>query len=1136
MRNSCLFPLLACMALCLSATPLFAVSLTVTPSSMENTFTGLTTLTVTGLTVGQTVTIEEYLDVNGNGVYDTADKRQLSFKVTDGQAVMIGSVRADNIAGDEDGAANGQLTVSYDKPTSGCTAAKYVYVVSNTAGITIASAPFTVTQHVFGQTITGKVTDHNGVAVPNASVGAIDTKVTSSWEIAALTDASGNYTLNCPLGVFLMSVTKAGYTQEGGWELQPPVILGPGASATRNLKLLPVDRHITGRVTDAVTGVGLSGIQVMSYSDIGHGGSAFSTVSDRLGNFDIVVSPGVWNLLVTGGSINQQGYLDMQTPMVANAFAANVTGVAIKLTKGANLGAVQGVVNGSDSALLSGVRVYTYGTRLGYESVTNASGHYAHAAMPGLVMVMPDSATLHAKGYAYLGSFQHMPIVANQVATANFTAQKLTTHLRGIVQTGITAAVPVPGVLVSVSGYGQLATGTPYQYTTSTRTAADGSFDFALLGGTYTVSVNFEDAAIRGLFDTLQRPSVVLVNGQDQNGYTITLTGPTRHLRGTAIDSAQAVVANFPLEIGADPQFMKSFTVWTNADGSFDIPVTAAPWYMKADEHAARERELFGSVSTLNATAGDVNNFVYLLKKASAHITGWVKDAPGNLLVSAEVSATALIDTKSYSVVTHTNGAGQYRLPVIAGTWSITANYAVGERYYSFPTVSKAITTVDQVVNLQAFPFYTPDMMVRNSADTTYLGDNIYYDEQSQKATQNACVGVPYIYAFKVQNDGDTAAEYSITAPTAIPGWTAKYYDGLAGSTEITAAITGDDGWIVTLAPKAVREFRVVVTVNNTVANTDMLYLAVTAASTADSSQSDTAVASTIKMAMSGVNLIGTPTSPVVTGKAVALTAVPIGGAAPRYWFRYKLSTAATWIDLQAYSTSRTCTWVAPAAGTYMVEVLIKEATSTKLYDFYKVLSYVVKPPMSGVALAGAPVSPIVSGTSVKLTATPTGGAKVQYQFRVQPVGGTWTLLQAFSTVATCYWKPLTAGTYTLEVQAKETGSANPYDSLTTITYLVKKPVSAIDLTATPAQACFMGGTPVHLVATATDGNQLQYLFRTLRNGVWTTIQPYGTSNTCDWAPTASGSYSVQVQVKEATSSAAYDLVKTIGYVVYPAK
>src|SRR2546430_655279 len=94
-----------------------AVGLAVGPSSISNTYSGAVTLQISGLTNGETVLIERFLDANGNGTNDVGELLVQSFKVTDGVVTAFGGVRDANVPGDDD-AINGQIQTSFSFSSS----------------------------------------------------------------------------------------------------------------------------------------------------------------------------------------------------------------------------------------------------------------------------------------------------------------------------------------------------------------------------------------------------------------------------------------------------------------------------------------------------------------------------------------------------------------------------------------------------------------------------------------------------------------------------------------------------------------------------------------------------------------------------------------------------------------------------------------------------------------------------------------------------------------------------------------------------------------------------------------------------------------------------------------------------------
>src|SRR3954447_8785463 len=89
-----------------------SANVSITPPSITNDFHGTIVLSITGLTPGQTVAVEEYMDVNGNGIIDSGQEYlRRSFTVGDGRVTSVGGVRYLGVPGDEDGLTNGQIRI-----------------------------------------------------------------------------------------------------------------------------------------------------------------------------------------------------------------------------------------------------------------------------------------------------------------------------------------------------------------------------------------------------------------------------------------------------------------------------------------------------------------------------------------------------------------------------------------------------------------------------------------------------------------------------------------------------------------------------------------------------------------------------------------------------------------------------------------------------------------------------------------------------------------------------------------------------------------------------------------------------------------------------------------------------------------
>ena len=199
---------------------------------------------------------------------------------------------------------------------------------------------------------------------------------------------------------------------------------------------------------------------------------------------------------------------------------------------------------------------------------------------------------------------------------------------------------------------------------------------------------------------------------------------------------------------------------------------------------------------------------------------------------------------------------------------------------------------------------------------------------------------------------------------------------------------------------------------------------------------------------------------------------------------------------------------------------------------------------LSAVTLSAAPSAPQPVNTPIKLTASATGGYQVTYLFRAgytDSAGWHWSDVNfTYATTATCTWTPKLPTTYTLVVWARNTGETGNYDKYATFSYQVTpQPFTAVALAATPASPQAIN-TPVTLTATPTGGSgQVQYLFRVgyadTAGWHWTNITSgYSTTATCNWIPTSTGAFTLEVWARLIGHTANYDQYASRSYQVTP--
>ena len=224
---------------------------------------------------------------------------------------------------------------------------------------------------------------------------------------------------------------------------------------------------------------------------------------------------------------------------------------------------------------------------------------------------------------------------------------------------------------------------------------------------------------------------------------------------------------------------------------------------------------------------------------ASAAATGWTVKAFDN--------------TSGASITTALNGAGWTVGPLAPGASIIYSLFMTpGSGATVGVPMSVAITAVSQldgtkkdvVKAVTTALGYQPDLLIRTSADSAYIGQGIInLNGASQSRSQSVSTGAPAGYYVKVLNAGTSADSFILTASGSTAGWTLTATD-LTTGTAITAALTGA-GWTVgPLAPGASAACYIVAIPGSAIVGVPMT-VTLTAVSKADGTKKDVVTAIT---------------------------------------------------------------------------------------------------------------------------------------------------------------------------------------------------------------------------------------------------------------------------------------------------
>jgi hypothetical protein len=467
-----------------------AVGLTISPSTVSNTYSGAITLQISSLTAGDTVVVQKFLDANTNGLVDAGDLPVQQFDLTDGQAGMvIGGVTNINVPGDTDTTA-GQITAVLNFRGGDFvqnTVGKYLFKISGNFTPAITNV-FTVTNFPFGQQINGTVVS-NSAAVSNAVIilfppprgGDHGPGTPVAGTVA---DNSGHYTIQAPPGTYVPLAFQSGYVANFG--TSPVLTLGSGQTITTNLMLAAATASISGQIVDAGnSSIGLPGVFMPAVNNSGLIAVGFS---DTNGNYTVRVNSGQWNLGSDDGGLIVHGYVGYQNGTDVTAGSTGIVGPYYKATA-----MFYGSVKDNLGNPLVGIDISAgdnNGSVFQSDGISDANGKYAVGVVGGLgdgdpwqVQVAGDNSP---SGYIFsqpqFDQNGGTNLAVGQALKVNFTAILATNHITGNVQHGGTNIV---GVNVFAS-----ATISNVYYNVQATTDGNGNYSMNATTGNWSVGVD----------------------------------------------------------------------------------------------------------------------------------------------------------------------------------------------------------------------------------------------------------------------------------------------------------------------------------------------------------------------------------------------------------------------------------------------------------------------------------------------------------------------------------------------------------------------------------------------------------------------------------------------------------------------
>jgi len=433
------------------------------------------------------------------------------------------------------------------------------------------------------------------------------------------------------------------------------------------IQLVAATGTISGSVKDA-GGNPLTQTFVWAFATINEVSYNANAQTDASGNYSFPVIDGTWNVGV-GGPVN---FPQQSVPVNGNAtvnFAppavvAHAFGTVTKNGSpfaGALVWASQGqlwasATSGPDGSFDLGL------TATGYWSISLES-NYANAN--SLVRTM------------------HWVEVNGNVSGLEIKIADGTGTISGSVKDASNA----PLTNVGVHAFAMVGGTQFYAYA---NTNGSGIYSLPTINGTWDVSVLWP------AFNT--RTVTVTTSAQ------VDFTPATSHFQGTmtknSVAVANMVILAVPQDVGN--QGIIATTI-TDANGGFDLGVTAGTWAIRIAQGWANPNNLVGPsiYKTVDSTPTTIPNIAYEVLDGNATIWGSVKDSGNNPVAGTNIWASTLINGVEYNGSAHTDANGNYSFPSLNGyTWTVAAT---GLGYPSKQVIVSGATEV----NFASNPFAT---------------------------------------------------------------------------------------------------------------------------------------------------------------------------------------------------------------------------------------------------------------------------------------------------------------------------------------------------------------------------------------------------------------------------------------------
>ncbi|HXC99776.1 MAG TPA: carboxypeptidase-like regulatory domain-containing protein, partial [Verrucomicrobiae bacterium] len=466
-----------------SSTGFAQQTLTVSPSSTSNTYTGVVTLNITGLTNGEKVSIEKWLDLNANGLIDPGELLVDAFKITDNDLTnnLIGGVMDISVPWDTN-ATNGAITTTLNfagpMAIENMTAHFIYRLVSPTGRFAPVTALFTVTNANQAQSVSGTVYSNGLTPLPYAVVVAIDQQAGNPTG-SVVADSNGHYFLTLPSSTYSLIAGSPNYYFDQS--VGPSVVLTNGVAATNNLSLTNGTVTLSGGVFNAANSNGIPGLLLQ----LGSGNLFAIDFTDTNGNYSAAVTPSMWTVQPTKERLARRAFVVPKIKTQWDTTTNSVSDANIALPHATAL--FYGRITDNSNNPFANIEVdASAGNDYSAKGYSDPDGNYGVAALGGLTNEFwncgVNNGIAPIDNYI-LNQFNTLTLSSNQTVLQNFTALPATARISG--RAVDNSGNPIVGVQLNAVAF---IGGNNYQSLDGT---TDNSGNYSLAVATGNWNVNF---------------------------------------------------------------------------------------------------------------------------------------------------------------------------------------------------------------------------------------------------------------------------------------------------------------------------------------------------------------------------------------------------------------------------------------------------------------------------------------------------------------------------------------------------------------------------------------------------------------------------------------------------------------------